>query len=131
MLGEANRAKAWVRSQTPARGFREATNPHQNQTMTHKTLVATVALAVPAACGGGHTNAATSTQAGTTPAAADQTPAAAPATVADTTATRHHSVLAGAAVGAAGGHMLGHHAILGAAAGALIQHERNKHAARP
>ncbi|NUQ20183.1 MAG: hypothetical protein HOQ09_04400, partial [Gemmatimonadaceae bacterium] len=46
----------------------------------------------------------------------------------DTTAAPHHSKLAGAAVGAAAGHMLGGHAVAGAAAGALIQHERNKHA---
>ena len=39
----------------------------------------------------------------------------------------HHSKLGGAVAGAAAGHMLGGHAVLGAAAGALIQHERNKH----
>lgn len=39
----------------------------------------------------------------------------------------HHSKLAGAAVGAVAGHMLGGHAVAGAAAGALLQHERNKH----
>ena len=43
------------------------------------------------------------------------------------TVAGHHSKLAGAAVGAAAGHMLGGHAVLGAAAGALVQHERNKH----
>ncbi len=41
--------------------------------------------------------------------------------------TTHHSKLAGAAVGAAAGHVLGGHAVAGAAVGALIQHERNKH----
>ena len=40
---------------------------------------------------------------------------------------KHNSKLAGAAIGAAAGHMLGGHAVAGAAAGALIQHERNKH----
>lgn len=60
------------------------------------------------------------------------TPSATPATSvpAADTATRvgkHHSKLAGAAAGAAAGHMLGGHAVLGAAAGALVQHERNKH----
>jgi hypothetical protein len=45
-----------------------------------------------------------------------------------TTATpKHHSKLGGAAAGAAAGHMLGGHAVVGAAAGALYQHERNKH----
>ena len=39
----------------------------------------------------------------------------------------HHSKMAGAAAGAAVGHMLGGHAVAGAAAGALIQHARNKH----
>ena len=48
-------------------------------------------------------------------------------TTADTAPAKHHSKLAGAMVGAAAGHMLGGHAMAGAAAGALIQHERNKH----
>lgn len=39
----------------------------------------------------------------------------------------HHSKLAGAALGAAAGHVLGGHAVAGAAVGALVQHERNKH----
>lgn len=39
----------------------------------------------------------------------------------------HHSKLKGALLGAAAGHMLGGHAVAGAAAGALLQHERNKH----
>lgn len=39
----------------------------------------------------------------------------------------HHSKLAGAAVGAVAGHVLGGHAVAGAAVGALVQHERNKH----
>lgn len=43
---------------------------------------------------------------------------------------KHHSKLKGAVVGAAAGHMLGHHAKAGAVAGALVQHERNKKAAR-
>ncbi|HEV7993818.1 MAG TPA: hypothetical protein VGP25_18465 [Gemmatimonadaceae bacterium] len=47
-------------------------------------------------------------------------------TRADSTQTRHHSKLAGAAVGAAAGHVLGGHAVAGAAAGALVQHARNK-----
>ena len=53
-----------------------------------------------------------------------------PGYAADTAATaapKHHSKLAGAAMGAVAGHMLGGHAVAGAAAGAIIQHERNKH----
>ena len=42
-------------------------------------------------------------------------------------APRHHSAVKGALIGATAGHFAGHHAILGAAAGALVQHERNKH----
>jgi hypothetical protein len=42
------------------------------------------------------------------------------------TARAHHSKLKGALVGAAAGHVLGGHAVAGAAAGALVQHERNK-----
>ena len=49
------------------------------------------------------------------------------AMTATTTPAKHHSKLAGAAIGAVAGHMLGGHAVAGAAAGALIQHERNKH----
>ena len=97
--------------------------------MTYQTLIATVALAATAACGGGRTTASTANQAGAAPVSVDQASASPTTGVTDTNVYRHHSVLAGAAVGAAGGHMLGHHAILGAAAGALIQHERNKHAA--
>jgi hypothetical protein len=97
--------------------------------MRYQTLLATVALAATAACGGGRTNAGTPNQTSTTPGAADQAPVVSGTPTADTATNHHHSVLAGAAVGAAGGHMLGHHAVLGAAAGALIQHERNKHAA--
>ena len=42
---------------------------------------------------------------------------------------KHHSILKGALVGAAAGHMLGHHAKSGAVAGALWQHHKNKKAA--
>ncbi len=42
---------------------------------------------------------------------------------------KHHSLLKGAAVGAAGGHFVGKgHAKAGAAAGALVQHHKNKKA---
>ena len=40
---------------------------------------------------------------------------------------KHHSKVTGAVMGAVAGHMLGGHAVAGAAAGALIQHGRNKH----
>ena len=55
--------------------------------------------------------------------------AAAPTAGVDTTkaTSKHHSKLAGAAAGAAAGHVLGGHSVTGAAAGALYQHERNKH----
>lgn len=42
---------------------------------------------------------------------------------------KHHSKLKGALVGAAAGHMLGHHAKAGAVAGVLWQHHKNKKAA--
>ena len=110
--------------------------------MTHRAhLFGALALVASAtACGGGRTDAKATDQATTPPpATAMQAPAAAttPAPESAATATAasdtpklvHHSALAGAAVGAAAGHMLGGHAVLGAAAGALIQHERNKHQA--
>ncbi len=52
---------------------------------------------------------------------------AAGGTYGDTMRARHHSVIGGALVGAAAGHMMGHHAVVGAITGAVIQHERNKH----
>ena len=55
------------------------------------------------------------------------TPYSAPTAGVETTTAKHHSKLAGAAAGAAAGHMLGGHSVTGAAAGALYQHERNKH----
>ena len=96
--------------------------------MRHRgfSILATACLtasATLAACGGGsRTNDA---------ATGDVATPAASAPAADTTAAAapdHHSKLAGAAVGAVAGHVLGGHAVAGAAAGALIQHERNKHA---
>lgn len=46
-----------------------------------------------------------------------------------TTGEKHHSLAKGAAVGAVGGHMVGKgHAKAGAAAGALVQHHKNKKA---
>lgn len=42
------------------------------------------------------------------------------------TPVKHHSMLKGALVGAAAGHVMGGHAKAGALAGALVQHHRNK-----
>lgn len=82
-----------------------------------------------AACGG-HKDAANGDVA-TTPAANGGyvAPANTPTSSVplDTARRAHHSKLGGAVAGAAVGHMLGGHAVLGAAAGALVQHERNKH----
>lgn len=77
------------------------------------------------ACGRGRSTVAGVDGASSTNSAAPVT--AANTAPADTTIATHHSMLGGAAAGAVAGHMLGHHAVLGAAAGALIQHERNKH----
>jgi hypothetical protein len=38
--------------------------------------------------------------------------------------------LSGAAVGAVGGHLAGHHALLGAAGGCIVGHEMRKHERR-
>jgi len=94
-----------------------------------RTLAAGIATAgtfALAACGGHDNRAATSN--GDVSAAPATVPAqAAPATPVDTAPATHHSKLGGALVGAAVGHVLGGHAVAGAAAGALVQHERNKH----
>jgi hypothetical protein len=45
-------------------------------------------------------------------------------------APRHHSKLKGAVAGAAVGHVLGGHAKAGAVAGVIVQHHRNKKAAK-
>jgi hypothetical protein len=45
-------------------------------------------------------------------------------------APKHHSKLKGAVAGAMVGHAAGHHAKLGAAAGALVQHHRNSKLAK-
>ncbi|GAC1647332.1 MAG: hypothetical protein NVS4B3_01210 [Gemmatimonadaceae bacterium] len=91
-------------------------------------MLATTSLSI-AACGGGSRQQSTvggdvNTPAATSPStaqpAAAQPPAAAPA--------EHHSKLAGAVVGGVVGHAMGGHAVAGAAAGALIQHHRNKKA---
>ena len=77
------------------------------------------------ACGGHDDKAAASaSDAGTT--ATPGVPATSAAPV-DSAPATHHSKLGGALAGAAVGHVLGGHAVAGAAAGALVQHERNKH----
>ncbi len=93
-------------------------------------IIASASLSM-AACGGGHDNSANVPAASTTVSPSVATPDAnapvATAPMADTVAHGHHSKLAGAALGAAAGHMLGGHAVAGAAVGAIVQHERNKH----
>ena len=88
-------------------------------------LAATMSLV---ACGG-HDNRSTSSGEVATPPPASPVNAPTTRTTAAPvdSAPTHHSKLAGAAVGAVAGHMLGGHAVAGAAAGALIQHQRNKH----
>lgn len=91
-------------------------------------LITTLSLSAGAlaACGGGHDRATTSNGEATVQNA-PVTSAAAPADTSTAVPAKHHSKLGGALAGAAVGHMLGGHAVAGAAAGALIQHERNKH----
>ncbi len=90
--------------------------------LTAAALVTSGSLTL-AACGGHHDRAADRAPATT----ANGEVAPAPAAPAPDTAYHHHSKLGGALVGAAAGHAMGGHAVLGAAAGALVQHERNKH----
>lgn len=89
-------------------------------------LVTSASLAL-AACGG-HDKSGAANGDVATPAANGGYSAGAPtAAVPVDTVRKHHSKLGGAAAGAIAGHMLGGHAVLGAAAGAMVQHERNKH----
>jgi hypothetical protein len=92
----------------------------RNQGNSRFVLPIATALFAVSACGGGRSKEPAATDYQPVPPTASTTPV-------DTPATTHHSKLAGALVGAAAGHMLGGHAVAGAAAGALIQHERNKH----
>jgi hypothetical protein len=94
----------------------------------HATALIAGASLVAAACGG-HDKSGASNGDVATPANGGYTaPASTPTASAPVdTVQGHHSKLGGAAAGAVAGHMLGGHAVLGAAAGALIQHERNKH----
>ena len=106
--------------------------PEEGSSMRHRgfSVLATACLTASAAivaCGGGSRTDNTANGDVATPAAS--APATnAPADSAAVAEPQHHSKLAGAAVGAAAGHMLGGHAVAGAAVGALVQHERNKHA---
>lgn len=96
----------------------------RNPTRIVAALMLVGASAGVVACGGHETSANTAggdVATSPNPAATTAAPAAAPAPA------PHHSTLAGAAVGAVAGHALGGHAVLGAAAGAVVQHERNKH----
>ena len=99
-----------------------------NTSKTRIQSVLTVAAAslTIAACGGGHDTSANVPAANSSITPGVSTPVAT-APVGDTVVQGHHSKLAGAAIGAAAGHMLGGHAVAGAAIGAIVQHERNKH----
>ena len=93
----------------------------------HATALIVGASLVAAACGGHDKSGAANGDVAKPAGGAYSTPAATPtASVPVDTTHAHHSKLGGAMAGAAAGHMLGGHAVLGAAAGALIQHERNK-----
>ena len=100
----------------------------RNRLRTFSGIVAASVGLTVGACGGHKDNAAAAGgDAAYPPASA---PAAAATPMSDSTAVAqtapHHSKLKGALVGAAVGHVLGGHAVAGAAAGALLQHERNK-----
>ena len=97
---------------------------HRTPTLTALALGATLAIG---ACGRSNDSATTSRANGEVAAPATTTYTPVSTTPIDSVPAKHHSKLAGAAAGAAVGHMLGGHAVAGAAAGALLQHERNKH----
>jgi hypothetical protein len=94
---------------------------------SHATALIASASLIAAACGGHDKSGAANGDVATPAGGAYSTPAATPTASSAVDTTRaHHSKMRGAMVGAAAGHMLGGHAMLGAAAGALVQHERNK-----
>jgi hypothetical protein len=99
--------------------------------MTNKTQLTSLALGAALAVGacGRKSDSTTTNRANGDIAAPATATSTAPTSAAplDSGPAKHHSKLAGAAAGAAVGHMLGGHAVAGAAAGALLQHERNKH----
>ena len=83
-------------------------------------VAGTVMIAGMAACGGHDTKTtASGGEVGTTATSSYGAPM-------DSAPAKHHSKLGGALVGAAVGHVLGGHAVAGAAAGAMVQHHRNK-----
>lgn len=92
---------------------------------TTAAIALTVSSLAVAGCGGGHQQSTSNGDVGAGAPAAS-TPAASTTPTADNSAQPHHSKLAGAAVGGVVGHALGGHAVAGAAAGALVQHYRNK-----
>ena len=99
---------------------------HHRQTLAALALGSALAVG---ACGKGHDAATTNTAGGDVATPANPSMTTTPTTTApmDTAPAKHHSKLGGALAGAAVGHVMGGHAVAGAAAGALIQHERNKH----
>jgi outer membrane lipoprotein SlyB len=96
----------------------------------HRRFIASAALlvsaALPVAGCGGHKDPNTSTATGEVAPPSSAIPAGTSPTVSAAPAPAPHSKVKGAIVGAAIGHVLGGHAMAGAAAGAIIQHERNK-----
>jgi hypothetical protein len=101
----------------------------QNRIQRVAAVALTAGSIAIAGCGGGSRQASNANGDVTTSNAAGSaavTPAAPMDSTSMARAPQHHSKLAGAALGAVAGHALGGHAVLGAAAGALVQHERNK-----
>ena len=99
---------------------------HRRQTLAALALGSALAVG---ACGKSHDAATTRTSGGdvVTPGAPSSASVPAATAPVDSVPAKHHSKLGGALAGAAVGHVMGGHAVAGAAAGALIQHERNKH----
>jgi hypothetical protein len=96
----------------------------------HRRFVASAAFllsaALPVAGCGGHKDQNTGTASGAVAPASGAMPTGTGPAVSAAPAPAPHSKVKGAIVGAAVGHVLGGHAMAGAAAGAIIQHERNK-----
>src|SRR5689334_9293767 len=103
------------------------TRSHGEEMNRNKTALLTLALSGLSLTACGHKQEAATTDTTATLPATTTSPAGEPQTATTDTTQKHHSVLAGAVVGAAAGHVAGHHALAGAAVGALVQHERNKH----
>lgn len=102
----------------------------RNKLKTFTAIAATAAGLTVGACGGHKQDASTAGGEVANPPAYGSAPAAGTPTTGTAPvaqAAPHHGKLKGALIGAAVGHVLGGHAVAGAAAGAMIQHERNKH----